>query len=500
MLLLILSQVINQVFSIATNTHFPIHPYTNKTQMSFLARLFSRKAKDAAGTQKEVSTGLKALTGRFAVGFVDVEWEDSEGLVGSEEGQEKEGLMSKEIPFVLARIYYPTAASVKEAAQEPKTEEDNSFGTWIPSSHYFPGYGYFIRLPTLVSSGIGRLLAGNVRIWAKEGLPLVSVEESGKEKLPVAIFSHGIAGIRTTYSTLCCEMASRGIIVVALEHRDGSASMTIDQKGKVFPYQAGPSGLNLPLIDYDYRAAQLRYRNREMLSTVKFIESIDRTGDFNSIVVTSSSLPQILGQFKERILLERLILTGHSFGASTCLMAAQEIKQVSTCVAWDPWMFPMPKPALAVNRTDIDTLLIINEKFTLSENDAAIQNYINAFRNTERLFGKVQMLTCGHMDQSDLASIVPHRIIRLLRPGSSIPENHHRILQANVDLVAAHLSASLPMYSFDTKWPMTALLSCAKQDTNSLASEEDYFSVYSQEDKVPCIDSIIKLETFINYM
>lgn len=41
---------------------------------------------------------------------------------------------------------------------------------------------------------------------------------------PVVIFSHGLFGSLELYSTICCEMASHGFVVVALEHEDGSAS------------------------------------------------------------------------------------------------------------------------------------------------------------------------------------------------------------------------------------------------------------------------------------
>lgn len=72
-------------------------------------------------------------------------------------------------------------------------------------------------MPWYVASPLFRFIAGNTPIWAVEGVPLTSVERM--EKFPLMVFSHGLGGMRTTYSSLCTDLASHGYIVAALEHR-----------------------------------------------------------------------------------------------------------------------------------------------------------------------------------------------------------------------------------------------------------------------------------------
>jgi platelet-activating factor acetylhydrolase len=85
----------------------------------------------------------------------------------------------------------------------------------IDSTSLLIAYGYYLKIPRIMSIPIFHWLAGHLRLWAVEDAP---VAES-PPKLPVIVFSHGIGGIRTTYSSICTDLASHGFVVAAIEHR-----------------------------------------------------------------------------------------------------------------------------------------------------------------------------------------------------------------------------------------------------------------------------------------
>ncbi len=143
--------------------------------------------------------------GRFIVGSFDVEFEALSHHRATIEAHSPPSLRHKN----LIRLYYPSRLN--------SHWNHSNLSHWFPSSTYHSGYGNFLGVPDFFARLASRAVFGGVRMWCEEDAGLISSGEHAKMQL--IIFSHGLAGSRTTYSTFCNELASRGFLVVALEHR-----------------------------------------------------------------------------------------------------------------------------------------------------------------------------------------------------------------------------------------------------------------------------------------
>lgn len=306
-------------------------------------------------SQPLLANRLPGYTGPYRVGALDVEYplEKPRRVSDAKFKSKSDGDYAFEVETVLFTLYYPTSHKARGSAAEKYY--------WFPKpvSATAKGYARFLGLDNFLFRGVLTgglwLVASGIQIPAEVGAPLIpSVElvnfnDTGGElarvadddddgqKLPVMVFTHGMLSSRTDYTHYLGELASRGVVVAAIEHRDGSspASPIIKPGEETAPrwrYAFGLKDLVPPADGGDkfdtpaLKEAQLSFREAEIEATVDVLRALD-SGPSSSKPVPNSRQPRNtdMPSFKARLNTTHLTIAGHSYGGTGALRALRPI-------------------------------------------------------------------------------------------------------------------------------------------------------------------------------
>ncbi|KAJ4391242.1 hypothetical protein N0V93_004859 [Gnomoniopsis smithogilvyi] len=269
------------------------------------------------------------------------------------------GKAAFEVESVLFTLYYPT-----QQGSTPQHEKEKLH--WIPKpvSATATGYARFLGIDNfvlrpLLTFGLW-LVAGDITIPARIGAPLLpadaitttndnknnnnnnknsTISEDGT--LPVMVFSHGMLSSRTDYTAYLGSLASRGIVVAALEHRDGSSpsSRLAATRRRSWRYYFGLRDLDPASFsgrgegegegesegaDLDTAAlkrAQLAFRTAEINAAVSVLRDLNTSPTSvheKNARATSRFDPTL---FAARLNTSSITLAGHSYGGTGALQA-----------------------------------------------------------------------------------------------------------------------------------------------------------------------------------
>ncbi|BBN00098.1 platelet-activating factor acetylhydrolase [Marchantia polymorpha subsp. ruderalis] len=376
------------------------------------------------------------------------------------------------------RVYYPTNVN------PPTVWSNRCSRAWLPEFSYTWGFcctvvkpsTYFHRVLLWVIASVVHVIVWPwSAIYARVGAPLLPPpgEQEEESFLPVIIFSHGLWSCRTTYSAFCCDLASHGYVVVAVEHLDGSAQMATytDHHGKKKYLYHAHIGESLEKISLDERGKQLTQRALEIQKVVDILES------FQEGLLTQGS-NTVTGNTKldvtcllHRLDLNHLAVAGHSFGGATAVVSACLDHRFKCCVGMDVWWEPIEKVSIEKSAGRVPMLLLNTEKFDWKALREArlvfLDGRVAAASQEEPLVTDLYTIKgTVHQDQSDfplifkstakrmgftgdldplLAKNVNTRVCLeflqkyLLSPGTEIPhpvalvpEDHEHLLKGNV--------------------------------------------------------------------
>jgi platelet-activating factor acetylhydrolase len=279
-----------------------------------------------------LSSNLPRYTGQFDVGTIDIEAPCKPRRIGDYCYKES-GEAAFELETVLFSVFYP---SVKGAvSSKPKHR-------WISNSTVTgEGYARFANIHNTVTNKIFsaglHTLVGSTTIPAEVDVPLHGTPSSKSEaerkdslqQFPIVIFSHGMASSRTDYTHYLGEIASRGYVVAAIEHRDGSCpgtSVMLPDGTSKTVFHTKVSGLRWrgQHESADIRPVQLEMRQVEVEETLRVLRSIANGKGSEVYGTNTRGEGGHLASWKGRLNLDMVIMAGHSYGATLALQALKD--------------------------------------------------------------------------------------------------------------------------------------------------------------------------------
>jgi len=215
-------------------------------------------------------------------------------------------------------------------------------------------------------------------------------------KYPLVIYSHGLGGMRTTYSSFCSNLASHGMIVAAIEHRDLSAAVSMRDNYKTLLAYDRPAHYDDEFV-FKFRRAQLEIRVQEVNDTVELLRDLDNNVEIKNKFPSTFDY----SQFSDSIDWNKVIMSGHSFGSATAITVLQQ-KEHPFClgIMQDPWMLPCVTGSITVPVYSLQS-----EKFHWKVN---IDHICAQFKNDlplSSVFGVVR--GTAHQSFSDFCPLFP---------------------------------------------------------------------------------------------
>lgn len=280
---------------------------------------------------------LPQSTGPHEVGAIDVEVPVGEPRKIVDTVFRKDGKHAFQLDTVLFTLYYPATKGARSSKPKHK---------WFPKPIGLIAEGYataahfnnFFSRPLFTFALWG--LASSIDIPAKVDVPLLGQpQDDGRpsEKYPVVVMSHGDVSSRTDYTAYCGELASRGVVVAAIEHRDGSCPGSVvhlpdGKKRNVLLFRADqlkPEKPSEELSNDDWRFQKLAFRDAEISETISVLQRLGRGNGQEVFTQNYRKEGKDLELWKDRLDFSHLAIAGHSFGATGALQALGSANKTS---------------------------------------------------------------------------------------------------------------------------------------------------------------------------
>jgi platelet-activating factor acetylhydrolase len=206
--------------------------------------------------------------------------------------------------------------------------------------------------------------------------------------LPVLIFSHGLVGSMNSHSALLGELASRGVVCVAIDHRDGSGALSLarsegskaatDKPTEITSIYYKNVSLKIRPGVWEARDRQFEIRLFELVATYKALGLLNEGEGLTNLAGGPGSV-NVIPRSSLNLKPGEIIWAGHSFGGATLVQfiktiyhesrippakqesdttlpenslllqpaprsLVEQIKATSPLILLDPWFMPLRSP------------------------------------------------------------------------------------------------------------------------------------------------------------
>ncbi|XP_031353708.1 platelet-activating factor acetylhydrolase-like isoform X2 [Photinus pyralis] len=326
---------------------------------------------------------------------------------------------SKEGLFM--RLYYPTSS------KQEQTPNPSKWPVWTPDDDTIDGISQAIFLKPFILRFITRLFYAS-KVYS----PALFGEKINTEnKLKCIILSHGYASNRYFYSVICNELASRGYLVAAIEHRDNSSCFTYYYNSKEDVENDVKTPIRVRQVHvghYMERNKQVNHRADECSRLLDFLIRLNG-GEvpFNILDDLNKNLDFKLSDLVGRLDLDSLTIAGHSFGGATALLVLSKRKELKRGILLDPWMFSIKGEKSIVEGTTQPLLFVNTQTFHISANVKAMEKYlINADRHMFTIVGTTHET---HTDSVHVMGYWLNWFMKKLHPKIAIDINNGLMLR-----------------------------------------------------------------------
>jgi platelet-activating factor acetylhydrolase len=434
---------------------------------------------------------------------------------------------------ILINVYYPAAIS-SGLGKDPGGYSTWSRETWLPRPRASVAMGYgkfsgvgpllvpFMAMTTMLTKLPAYRNSLPARYWPPEkksysaGYQVKNEEgpppegQGDQPCFPLMVFSHGLGGTRTVYSSLCGEFASYGFVVCAIEHRDGSGPRTFvnhtekgeasvdgieekadggirhrkKQKKKKYdrvdyiwprgnPLDTSPN--NEKGIDEELREAQLEMRLAEIEEAYKILTKIatGRGGEVAKANLrrkgfkasSSRGLEGIDWSKWEGVFhLDQVTMLGHSFGAATTvnvLRNPERFDWVKQGVMYDIWGAPIQTEGEKHRPISCPLLGINSEAFMYWQKN--LDTVMHLTQEVKEQGIPAWLMTIRgtvHVSQCDFSLLYPHLCTLLMKMSA----NPKRAIDLNVSATLEFLKLVMN--------DRTAIITRTMEDENILGISE----------------------------